>query len=126
VSILIVSSVWISYFRGTIGSGTVDFLIAENLVVTNELILAELTPPLHVRRQRRLIALLQEIKRYSIEIDWEGITKMQITCIRKGINGIGIPDLIIAQNAVQNSLHLLSLDKHFRLLSKHLPLSLYS
>ena len=126
MSILIDSSVWISYFRGTNGSGTVDFLIAENLVVTNELILAELTPPLHVRRQRRLIALLQEIKRYSIEIDWEGITKMQITCIRKGINGIGIPDLIIAQNAVQNSLHLLSLDKHFRLLSKHLPLSLYS
>ena len=126
MSILIDSSVWISYFRDTNGSGTVDFLIAENLVVTNELILTELTPPLHVHRQRRLIALLQEINRYSIEIDWEGITKMQITCIRKGINGIGIPDLIIAQNAVQNSLHLFSRDKYFRLLSKHLPLSLYS
>lgn len=125
MSVLIDSSIWISYFRGSGESDTVDFLIEENLVVTNDLILAELTPALHIRRQKRLIALLREVKRYPIQIDWDDITQMQITCLHNGVNGVGIPDLIIAQNAIQNDLHLLSLDKHFSVIGKHMPLSVY-
>jgi predicted nucleic acid-binding protein len=45
--------------------------------------------------------------------------------MKNGINAIGISDLIIAQNAIQNDLHLLSLDKHFNLMAKHVPLSVY-
>jgi predicted nucleic acid-binding protein len=50
---------------------------------------------------------------------------MQIACLQNGINGIGIPDLIIAQNAIQNHLHLFTFDKHFNLISKLIPLSMY-
>ncbi len=125
MSVLIDSSIWISYFRGSGESDTVDFLIEENLVVTNDLILVELTPALHIRRQKRLIALLREVKRYPIQIDWDDITQMQITCLHNGVSGVGIPDLIIAQNAIQNDLHLLSLDKHFNVIGKHMPLSVY-
>lgn len=46
-------------------------------------------------------------------------------CLRKGINGIGIPDLLIAQNAMQGNMRLLSNDKHFRLISKHTGLKLF-
>ncbi|MFZ2808259.1 MAG: hypothetical protein WA017_05475 [Desulfosalsimonadaceae bacterium] len=31
-----------------------------------------------------------------------------------GLNGVGIPDLIIAQNAMQHQSHIYSLDSHFR------------
>ena len=124
MSVLVDSSVWIEYFRGGTQT-TVDSLIDENLVVVNDLILSELLPPLHLRRQRRLISILKEIKKYPIQVDWDDIVQTQITCLRNGINKVGIPDLIIAQNAMQNGLQLLSRDKHFEQLSKHLPLAVY-
>ena len=125
MNVLVDSSIWIDYFRGTGRTSVLDYLVDENLVVTNDLILTELVPALHVRRQKRLISLLGEVKRYPVDIDWDDIRQMQIICIRNGINGIGIPDLIIAQNVIQNDLHLLSADGHFASISKHVPLSLY-
>ena len=127
MSVLVDSSTWINYFRGA-GQGqsdSIDFLVEENLLVTNDLILAELIPALHVRKQKRLISLLRELNRYPIEITWDDVTQMQITCIQNGINGVGIPDLIIAQNAINNDLHLLTADKHFDAMSKYIPLSIY-
>ena len=125
MSVLVDTSIWINYFRGSGHLEVVDLLIEENLVVTNDLILAELIPFLHLHKQRHLIALLKEIKRHPISIDWEDINQMQITCLQNGINGIGIPDLIIVQNAIQNHLHLLTYDKHFTLMSKLMPLPMY-
>ena len=125
MSVLVDSSAWINYFRGTGQPDAIDMLIEENLVIINDLILAELVPALHLRRQKRLIALLRELKQFPIEIDWDDITQMQIICIRNGVNGVGIPDLIIAQNAIQNDLHLLSYDKHFEKISTLAPLSIY-
>ena len=124
MSVLVDSSVWIEYFRkGT--ETALDALIDENLVVANDLVLAEILPALHMRRQRKLIGILKEITRYPVEVDWEEIVQMQITCFRHGINKVGIPDLIIAQHAMQNGLQLLSRDKHFEKLSRHIPLDLY-
>ncbi len=125
MSILIDSSIWIDYFRGEGQADVVDLLIEENLIVTNDLILAELIPALYLRKQIRLVGLLQEIKRHTVTIEWDHIEQMQITCMKKGINGIGISDLIIAQNAIQNDLHLFSRDKHFKLMSKHISLSVH-
>ena len=126
MSVLIDSSVWIDYFRVLGEPDVIDLLIEENLIVTNDLILTELVPALHVRRQSRLISLLREIKRYPIQIDWDDITQMQTTGISNSLNGIGIPDLIITQNAIQNDLHLLSSDKQFDSISKYMPLSSYT
>ena len=58
-------------------------------------------------------------------IDWDEIIRMQTVCLNHGINGIGIPDLIIAQNAIQGELRLLSNDKHFGLIAKYTDLELY-
>jgi len=122
MKVLIDSSVWVAYFRGAGNLSTVDLLIEEDLVVTNDLILAELTPPLLVRGERKLITLLKNIERSPLALDWEGIINLQVICIRNGINKVGIPDLIIAQHVIQNDLVLFSLDKHFFLLSKQVPL----
>ncbi|HFD31916.1 MAG TPA: PIN domain nuclease, partial [Gammaproteobacteria bacterium] len=45
--------------------------------------------------------------------------------LKSGANGVGIPDLIIAQNAKQNNCTIYSLDKHFRLLNKVLKVNLH-
>jgi len=44
MNILVDTPVWIDYFRGTGSADLVDRLIEENLVATNDLILAELVP----------------------------------------------------------------------------------
>jgi predicted nucleic acid-binding protein len=125
MKVLVDTSVWVAYLRGPDDVPSVDWLIEEGLLVTNDLILAELTPPLLVRGERTLVSLLRDVERLPLALDWGGIVQMQVTCLRNGINRIGIPDLIIAQHAIQNDLSLFSLDKHFALLRRHFPLNLH-
>jgi predicted nucleic acid-binding protein len=126
MSILVDSSVWVDYFRNSgLSTDLLDLLIEENLVVTNDLILAELIPPLTIRREKQLVGLLQELERQPMAVNWDEIIQLQIGCLNNGINGMGIPDLIIAQNAIQGGLKLLSNDKHFSLISRHTSLELY-
>jgi predicted nucleic acid-binding protein len=126
MSILVDSSVWIDYLRGHESGDVLDVLIDEGMVATNDLILAELIPPLAMRGQEELIGLLREVERSPLRIEWSEVTDFQIVCLRHGLNHVGIPDLIIAQNAMQNGLRLLSRDTHFRRLSRLIPLELYT
>lgn len=126
MSILVDSSVWVDYFRGTgLSSDHLDLLIEENLVVTNDLILAELLPPLLIRREKRLVGLLKELERQPMAVNWDEIIHLQTVCLDNGVNGIGIPDLMIAQNAMQRGLRLFSNDKHFALISRYIALELF-
>ena len=125
MSVLVDTSVWIAYFRGSSDLPELELLIEENLIVTNDLVMAELIPFLHVRKQTRLISLMSEINRLPLAIDWTDIIQMQTVCLRQGINAVGIPDLIMAQHAIRNHLHLFALDKHFILMSEYMPLSIY-
>ena len=116
--VLVDSSVWIDYFRNT--NSTLDVLsdlIDNNSVCTNDLILAELIPFIKVAGKNELVELLMSITNVDIEIDWQDIIKMQTQNVKHGITKIGIPDLIILQNAIRNDLHLYSNDKHFKLMS---------
>ena len=123
--VLVDSSVWIDYFRGSNETDTLDHLIDNGLVIINDLILAELVPPLILRKQQQVISILNAIDRVPMSIDWRQLIDMQVMCIQEGINKVGIPDLIIAQNAIANSLKLHSHDKHFKLMSSCVGLSLY-
>ncbi len=123
--VLVDTSIWIDYFRGGKNSSDLDFLIDENIIVTNEIILAELIPYLKIKKQMEVIKLLNEVNQISLDIHWEEIIQLQIKCLKSGANGIGIPDLIIAQNANQNNCKIYSLDKHFKLLNKVLKIKLH-
>jgi predicted nucleic acid-binding protein len=125
MNVLVDSSVWIEYFRCHNDLGKLDVLIENNLVVVNELILAEIIPFLQLKRQQKLISLMHDIACPPLKIDWNDLTQMQIKCLRNGINNVGIPDLIIAQHAIQNHLELYSHDKHFMLIAKHMPIVLH-
>ena len=118
MQVLVDSSIWIDYFRDGKKSGKLDFLIDENIVVINDIILAELVPFLRMKKQKKIISLLNSISKLDLIIDWEQIIDYQYRCLESGINGIGIPDLIIAQNTIHNHCEIYSLDNHFKLMKK--------
>ena len=122
--ILADSSIWVDYFRGGNNSEALDTYIDENLICTNLLILSELIPNLRIRKQNKLIDLLTEVSKIPLNINWNRIIEYRTICLKNGINKVGIPDLIIVDNAVQNDLILYSIDKHFKLISEYIDLKL--
>jgi len=124
MSVIVDTSVWIDYFRSGKNSAKLDFLIDEELIVINDLILAELVPFLKVQNQKNIIKLLFTIKKLDLTLNWDQIIEFQFNCLKNGLNGIGIPDLIVAQNAKQNRCEIYSFDDHFRLMKDILELQL--
>ena len=125
MAVLVDTSIWIDYFRSGENSADMEFLIDENLIITNDIILAELIPYLKIKKQTKVVNLLYEVTKIPLDIHWEEIIEFQLKCLKSGANGVGIPDLIIAQNAKQNNCTIYSLDKHFRLLNKVLKIKLH-
>ncbi|GMR06750.1 MAG: PIN domain-containing protein [Gammaproteobacteria bacterium] len=125
MGVLVDTSIWIDYFKGGNNSNELGALIDENLVEINDVILAELVPYLKVKKQVVVIKLLQEITRLPMQINWDEIVAFQVRCLKAGANGVGIPDLLIAQNAKANNCKIYTLDKHFHLLKQVIKVKLY-
>jgi len=123
--VLVDSSVWIEYFKGNESVLLLNELIDSNNLCINDLILAELLPSINHKKELDLKELLLTIERIDIAIDWHQIISMQTINFRNGINKVGISDLIIAQNAIENNIELYTMDKHFDLMSKIHELKLY-
>jgi hypothetical protein len=124
MSVLVDTSTWIEYFKSGNNSEKLDFLIDENLIVINDLILAELVPSLRARNQQKLVELLYNVEKLELSIHWGQIIEFQFKCLMNGLNRIGIPDLVIVQNAKQNQCEIYSLDNHFQLMKDILELRL--
>ncbi len=122
--ILVDSSVWIGYFRSGENSDLLQTLIGLDLVCTNEIILSELIPALQHRKQTVLIESLEALPCVPHTIFWEGIRALQLLNLQNGINKVGLPDLMIAQQCITNNIELWSLDKHFQLIATHTSLKL--
>ena len=120
------SSAWIEYFHGNNNYLFIKKLIDSGAICTNDVILTELLPSIVHRKERELINILKSIYSYVIAIDWEEIRDYQLMNIRHGYNKIGITDLIIAQNCIQNNLEICSGDKHFSEMAEYLPLKVYT
>lgn len=123
---LIDSSAWIGYFRGIRNFSFIKDLIYNNAICTNEIILTELLPSIIYKKENVLAELLSSITKYTIKINWQEIRDMQILNLKHGNNNIGISDLVIVQNCIQNNLKLITDDKHFLAMSKYMPLIIYS
>ena len=78
-----------------------------------------------IRHQNAIIEGLLHLDRIPLGIDWNLITNYQIMNFKKGINKVGIPDLIIVDNVVANNLVLFTEDKHFKLMQKNIVFDLY-
>ena len=112
--ILVDTSVWINYFAGDERTLLLNDLIDTNSLCINDLILSELLPSIIQLHENELKELLLSVHKLDLMIDWNQITYMQTANLRNGINKVGIPDLIIAQNALENDVELFSIDKHFQ------------
>ncbi|MEX0609692.1 MAG: PIN domain-containing protein [Balneolaceae bacterium] len=117
--VLVDSSVWIDYFK-TGGLSVLDRLIEEDLVCINEIIFTELAPLLMKKKENIALEGLRAIDRIPFQIDWDIIRAYQLFNLERGINKVGIPDLIILQQVIEYKLTLFSFDKHFKMMSTFL------
>ena len=124
--VLIDTSVWIAFFRGQPEAEHLNTLIDINAICTNQLILSELIPALTLQKEFEVIELLYAMHSLELRIDWEEVIHFQEENLKHGINHVGIPDLIILQNALQHKVPIFSFDKHFSLMSTHIPIRLYT
>ena len=83
--VLVDSSIWISYFRTGHREDVLDFLIEENLIVINDIILAELVPFLKIQNKLKLIRHLESIEKLVLSIDWKNIISTQTKCLKTGV-----------------------------------------
>ena len=122
---LIDSSAWIEYFKGNSAYSFITGLIYNNAICTNDIILAELLPSIIHKKETKLANLLNGIRKKILIIDWQEIINMQVLNLKHGNNNIGISDLIITQNCIQNDLKIIARDKHFGIMSGYIPILLY-
>jgi predicted nucleic acid-binding protein len=123
--VIVDTSIWISFFKGEDSAKIIFPLLDSNQICINDLILSELIPSLKHRRENQIVDMIESIERVELKIVWSQISEMQVINLKSGINKVGIPDLIIAQNALQNDLSILSLDKHFQLMKENIGLKIY-
>jgi predicted nucleic acid-binding protein len=121
--VLVDSSVWIEYFNLG-GIEILDRLIEEDLACINELIFTELVPLLIKKEEEKVVAGLRALEFVPLQIDWDIIRDYQLTNLKNGINRVGIPDLIILQQVIDQKITLFSFDKHFALMNEHLNFEL--
>ena len=123
MNVLVDSSIWIDYFRNG-KNEMLDQLIKDDIIVTNDIVLTELIPALELQKQNEVITSLLQIDLIPLNTDWDLIRRYQLLNLRKGINNVGIPDLLILQQVIESNLTLLTLDKHFELMRNHLNFNL--
>ena len=123
--VLVDSSIWIGYFSNGSHSHLTDLILEDNIVAINDIILTELIPFLQHHNAIEAVSSLLALDQIPLEINWEAIQMLQSLNLENGVNKVGIPDLIIAQNALQNRVEIWTDDKHFGLMAKYTNLRLY-
>ena len=123
--VLVDTSVWIDYFKGGESVEKMNYLIDCNEICLNDVILSELIPSLNLKNETELKAILLDITKLPLSINWAQIIAFQTQNLKQGFNKIGLPDLIILQNAVNNEIPIYTLDKHFSLMADSFGLELY-
>ena len=122
---LVDSSAWVEFFRGNQKYYFINDLINANAICTNDIILTELLPSIIHKKEHTLAKLLENVTKYELSIDWLEIRNIQLLNLKHGNNNIGISDIIVAQNCIQNDLKLIVHDKHFQAMAKYLKLEIY-
>jgi predicted nucleic acid-binding protein len=121
--VLVDSSVWIDFFKGN-EILPLERLIQEDLVCTNEIILCEILPYILLKKRNDIAQSLLALEKIALSIDWRIIQQYQFLNLRNGIDKVGIPDLIILQQVIDEKLTLFSFDKHFKLMKSQFEFEL--
>ena len=128
--VLVDTSAWIEFFRS--GGGevalVVDRLLDLDRVAVTGVVRAELQQGTRSRREfDKLKSLLGALE--SLDLDgeplWTAVGETGYALRRRGINGVGIPDLIIAAVAIDHGAPVLTFDEHFAKIAEVAPLTLF-
>lgn len=123
--ILVDTSIWIKYFNSDEQDHLTELILEDSVIATNDIILTELIPFLKHHKAYGACDSLNAIDKFSLDINWEAIQMLQLLNLKNGVNKVGLPGLIIAQNAMQNGAEIWTNDKHFRLMANFTNLQLY-
>jgi hypothetical protein len=96
------------------------------MVVINDVIIAELVPFLYNAKEHELIDGILALPKNNLVIQWDKLIDTQKLNLSNGINKVGIPDLIILLNVIQNNQLLWANDKHFYLMQELTGLKLFN
>ena len=88
--------------------------------------MTELMPAATLKNETDILEGLQALSMIPLNIDWEIVRDYQLMNLQNGINNVGIPDLIILQQVIDEKITLFSFDKHFRLMQSSLNFDLIS
>jgi len=124
--VLVDTSVWVGYFRNNDDAEILKRLFEENRLVINDVILAELLPAMTIFGKKDPIEKLRALERLPVFVNWEGLIDLQVQCLKHGVNGIGLPDLMLVQTAIEYKTAIFSKDKHFSLMMPYLKFELFS
>jgi predicted nucleic acid-binding protein len=118
--VLVDTSIWIDYFRSNDNAEILTQLFEDERVVINDVILAELLPAMNLYAKKILIEKMRALECLPVFINWEGIIGLQTQCLKHGVNGVGLPDLMIVQTALEYKIPIFSIDKHFKKINSFL------
>jgi len=110
-------------------NGNPDYLFMRDLfdcglAYINEVVLTELLPAMIAKEKYLIADFIDKLPKIPMNINWKEIRDYQTLLMKNGHSKIGISDLLIAQNCIQNDIQIISCDKHFQTLAKFLPLRL--
>ena len=118
VKVLVDTSVWIDYFKHGKHVDQIKMLLEQQRLVTNDVILAELLPVILHDKKEPISELLNALERIPVFVNWEGLIRTQLKCLKNGYNKIGLLDLMILQSSIEHSTEIFSVDKHFQALGE--------
>ena len=118
------SCVWIDFLSKNKGKELIKNVSDNYVLCINDAIKAEVIPHLLHQKENRAADLLASQVSIPLNIDWDGIVSLQLKMLKSGINKVGVIDLIIIQNAIQNKCAIASIDKHFKLMCSKLNIEL--
>lgn len=127
--VLVVTSAWIDFFRDADSpyGVVVDRLLEAERVCVCNLVIAELVA---CARTRKAFASLRDgLLALPLLADppdlWHRVMEAGFALRRKGVNGIGIPDLLIAAVSQFHGIPVFSKDRHFLAMHRHLGILLF-
>ena len=127
--VLVDTSAWVDFFRDESSPfGTVvDALLQEELVCTSGLIKAEILPGARTKKEFNLLREYFNVLPLLADPGglWDEVIRAQRKLKQRGINGVGIPDLIVAVTALAHDVEVFSKDRHFEAMNKIIGLKLF-
>lgn len=126
MSVVVDTSIWIQFFRGT-GAHDLEQLLVDGLVVLAPIVSAELfSAPLRRQELRALTEALEPLPLHPTPFEhWRSVGLLRARLARAGVS-ISTPDAHVAQCAVEVGGYLWTNDAIFRSVANVVTLKLFS